>query len=430
MNFESENIEYKSILVDDICKSVIAFANTSGGIIYVGYDDNGNAIGLDNIDSTYTALTNMIRDSIAPDITMFIKYTLHDNKTVSIEVSEGTAKPYYIKSKGLKPSGVYVRQGASSVQAPPEQIRMMIKLSDGDVFETARSLNQNLTFTSAQATFAKLKVDFSEEKFSALGIKNISDKMYTNLALIVSDQCEHTIKIAVFSDDSNTVFKAHKEFGGSVFKQIDEAFEYLMLCNQNRSVFVGVNRVDNWDYPSEAIREALLNAVVHRDYSFSGSIIINVNDKNMEFVSLGGLLPGLSADDIKSGISQPRNRNMAEIFHRLNYIESYGTGIRRIFALYKDCPEQPKIEITSNTFKIILPNTNSSMENSKSAPVVKPQWQAVVDYLTQHGEMTEDKLQELLNVKRTRAYTIAKQMEEAGIISVSGRGERKIYRLK
>ncbi len=201
MNFESENIEYKSILVDDICKSVIAFANTSGGIIYVGYDDNGNAIGLDNIDSTYTALTNMIRDSIAPDITMFIKYTLHDNKTISIEVSEGTAKPYYIKSKGLKPSGVYVRQGASSVQAPPEQIRMMIKLSDGDVFETARSLNQNLTFTSAQATFANLKVDFSEEKFSALGIKNISDKMYTNLALIVSDQCEHTIKIAVFSDD-------------------------------------------------------------------------------------------------------------------------------------------------------------------------------------------------------------------------------------
>lgn len=424
MNFESENIEYKSILVDDICKSVIAFANTSGGIIYVGYDDNGNAIGLDNIDSTYTALTNMIRDSIAPDITMFVKYTLHDNKTISIEVSEGTAKPYYIKSKGLKPSG------ASSVQAPPEQIRMMIKLSDGDVFETARSLNQDLTFTSAQATFTNLKVDFSEEKFSALGIKNISDKMYTNLALIVSDQCEHTIKIAVFSDDSNTVFKAHKEFGCSVFKQIDEAFEYLMLCNQNRSVLVGLNRIDNWDYPSEAIREALLNAVVHRDYSFSGSIIINVNDKNMEFVSLGGLLPGLSADDIKSGISQPRNRNMAEIFHRLNYIESYGTGIRRIFALYKDCFEQPKIEITSNTFKIVLPNTNSSTENTKTAPAVKKQWQAVIDYLTEYDEMNEDKLQELLDVKRTRAYTIAKQMEVAGIISVSGRGERKIFKLK
>ncbi|MCM1309155.1 MAG: ATP-binding protein [Butyrivibrio sp.] len=206
MNYESESIEYKSIVVDEICKSVIAFANTDGGTVYVGYDDKGNALGLDNVDAAYTALTNMIRDSIAPDITMFIKYTLHENNTVSVEVSEGTAKPYYIKSKGLKPSGVYIRQGTSSVQASPEQIRMMIKLSDGDIFETARSLNQDLTFNSAQAAFAKLKIDFSEEKFSALGIKNISDKMYTNLALVISDQCEHTVKIAVYSDEANTVF--------------------------------------------------------------------------------------------------------------------------------------------------------------------------------------------------------------------------------
>ena len=150
----------------------------------------------------------------------------------------------------------------------------------------------------------------------------------------------------------------------------------------------------------------------------------------MEFVSLGGLLPGLSADDIKSGISQPRNRNMADIFHRLNYIESYGTGIRRIFALYKDCPEQPVIEITSNTFKIILPNTNNCTGDVISAPAVNKQWQAVIDYLTEYGEMNEDKLQELLDVKKTRAYTIAKQMKEAGIISVSGRGEGKIFKLK
>ncbi|MCM1309156.1 MAG: hypothetical protein NC223_11205 [Butyrivibrio sp.] len=202
-----------------------------------------------------------------------------------------------------------------------------------------------------------------------------------------------------------------------------------MLCNQNKSVFEGVNRIDKWDYPSEAIREALLNAVVHRDYSFSGSIIINVNDKSMEFVSLGGLLSGLSADDIKSGISQPRNRNMAEIFHRLNYIESYGTGIRRIFALYKDCFEQPQIEITPNTFKIILPNMNCADKKNEAA-VLKPQWKTVADYLKKYDEITEDKLQELLGVKKTRAYTVAKQMEEAGIISVSGRGDRKIYRLK
>ncbi len=431
MKFESENTEYKCTITEGIYKSVIAFANTSGGVIYVGYDDNGEAIGLDDVDNVYTQITNAIRDGISPDVTMFTKYTLQKNNTILIEVSEGTAKPYYLKSKGIKPSGVYVRQGASSVQASGEQIRMMIKLSDGDVFEERRSIEQELTFEQARAVFVKQSVEFSEDKFPTLGIRNISDKMYTNLALIISDQCEHTIKVAVFADAANTVFKAHKEFDGSVLKQVDDAFEYLMLCNRNCSEFAGVARVDHWDYHPEAIREALLNAIVHREYALSGSIIINVNDACMEFVSLGGLVPGLSADDIKSGISQPRNRRMAEIFHRLNYIESYGTGIRRIFALYESCAQKPEIEITTGTFKMILPNMNQAItDNSNSAHAIKKQWQIVTDYLTEHGEMTASELQELLNIKRTRAYTLAKEMEKAGLIAASGRGEDKKYHLQ
>lgn len=431
MKFENENTEYKSAVTDSIFKTVIAFANTNGGIIYVGYDDYGDVVGIDDVDNVYTQITNTIRDSISPDVTMFTKYTLQNNNTILIEVSEGTAKPYYLKSKGIKPSGVYVRQGASSVQASGEQIRLMIKLSDGDVFEELRSLEQNLTFEQASEVFARQKVDFSADKFPALGIQNISDKMYTNLALVVSDQCEHTIKIAVFTDEAKTVFKAHREFGGSILKQVDEAFEYLILCNQNRSVFAGVARVDHWDYPPEAIREALLNAVVHREYALSGSIIININDTCMEFVSLGGLVPGLSADDIKSGISQPRNRHIAEIFHRLNYIESYGTGIRRIFALYETCAKKPEIEITTGTFKMILPNMNQEKADaSNGAHAIKKQWQTVIDYLTEHGEMAADELQTLLSIKRTRAYTLAKEMEDAGLIFASGRGENKKFHLK
>ena len=427
---ESENTEYKRAVTDDIYKSVIAFANTSGGTIYIGVDDNGEVTGIEDIDDVYTRITNSIRDIIAPDITMFTKYTLHDNSTISIEVAEGTSKPYYIKSKGIKPSGVFVRQGASSAPASPEQIRQMIKLSDGDNFEATRSLNQDLSFDTVRSVFSKHEVEFSEDKYSALGIVDLNDRQYTNLALIASDQCEHTVKIAVFADSANTVFKAHKEFGGSVFRQIEDAFDYLMLCNQNKSAFKGVSRIDSWDYPEEAIREALINAIVHRDYSFSGSIIINVNDRGMEFVSLGGLLPGLSADDIKSGISQPRNRNLANMFQRLNYIESYGTGIRRIFALYANCPDKPEIEITANTFKIILPNMNSTNPVVKATEEIKPQWQTVIDHLKAHGELTVEGLQKLLGLKKTRAYTLSKQMEEAGVIEIIGRGEDKKYRLK
>lgn len=376
MQFETENVEFKSQMLEDLYKEIVAFANTDGGTVYIGIDNQGN-------------------------------------KVIRIEVGEG----------------------ASSAPASQEQIRQMIKTSDGDVFESMRSMEQELSFTEASAAFARYHVDFAEDKYITLGLRRLQDDLYTNLAWIVSDQCRHTIKVAVFGDDTNTIFKDHKEFSGSIFRQLDEAFSYLMLCNRTAAEFKGLERIDKPDYPEEALREALLNALVHRDYSFSGSIIINVNDSNMEFISIGGLLPGLSAEDIRNGISQPRNRNLAEIFHRLKLIESYGTGIRKIYHLYHNCAVQPRIEITPNTFKLILPNMNTAFSKEHTEPIsavdtVTPQMKTVLDYLTEYGEMTDEDFQELLGIKRTRAYILAKQMCEAGLIDSTGRGSTKRYRLK
>ena len=395
MQYESERIEYKSQMLEDLYKEVIAFANTDGGVIYIGIDNEGNLTGIDDVDETYTRLTNGIRDAIAPDVTMFVRYVLQDNKVIRIEVGEGSYKPYYLKAKGIKPTGVYVRQGASSVQASPDQIRRMMKESDGDNYEDSRSLDQDLTFSAAETAFQRYGVEFSIEKYRVLGITQ--NDIFTNLALLLSDQCHHTTKIAVFKDEFCTEFRDSKEFGGSVFKQFEDSVTYLALCNRTASTIKGVVRTDKKDYPEEAIREALLNALVHRDYSFSGSIIINVNDSKMEFISLGGLLPGLSTEDIRIGVSQPRNKKLAEVFHRLRLIESYGTGIRRIFKLYENCPIQPVIEVTANAFKIVLPNMNACgavaervPEAAEKAPVViTPQMKTVLDYLAEYGEMTD-----------------------------------------
>jgi len=428
MNFETENIEFKSQFTEEIYKEVIAFANTDGGIVYVGIDNDGNAIGLTDADKEYSRITNGIRDAIMPDVTMFVRFTIQENKVVRITVSEGSNKPYYLKGKGLKPSGVYVRQGASSVPASFEQIRQMIKESDGDTFEEMRALEQDLTFNAAEIAFKRYGVDFATEKYRALGMTQKNDDIFTNLALLLSDQCAHTTKIAVFSDDARTVFRDSKEFGGSIFKQFEETINYLALCNKTSSIIKGVVRTDKQDYPEETIREALLNAIVHRDYSFSGSIIINVTDSMMEFISLGGLLPGLSADDIRSGISQPRNKNLAEVFHRLRLIESYGTGIRRIFNLYDTCSEQPRIEVTSNTFKIVLPNMNVyPAVKADNISAATPQMQKVLDYIKTSGHITEKEISDLLGLKKTRTFTLAKQMRELGLIKVIGRGEGKQY---
>lgn len=426
MDIETENIEFKSGFTEEIYKEVIAFANTDGGVLYIGIDNDGNAVGLRNVDDEYTRITNGIRDAILPDVTMFVKYTIQENKVVRITINEGTNKPYYLRSKGLKPNGVYVRQGTSSVQASSEQIRQMIKDSDGDDFESMRSLEQELTFASAATAFESYSVDFSEEKYLTFGMIHKNDGLFTNLAFLMSDQCQHSIKVAVFGDDENTTFKDTREFKGSIFKQIEEAFRYIMLNNRTSSVFKGLERIDKSDYPEAALREALLNSVVHRDYSYSGSIIININDKQMEFVSIGGLLPGLTADDIRSGISQPRNKNLAEVFHRLKLIEAYGTGIRRMYKLYENCPAQPRIEVTHNTFKMILPNMNVA-EPLASKTHLTTQKKKILDYILKNKQITENEIMELLGVKKTRAYTVAKQMCDENLIVVVGRGTDKKY---
>ena len=429
MIYETEKLEFKSIATNEIYKEVIAFANTEGGILLIGINDDGEPSELLDVDDVYTRVTNGIRDTIAPDVTVFTKYKLEKNNAIRIEVLEGGNKPYYLKAKGLKPAGVYVRQGTSSVQASPEQIRQLIKETDGDVFESFRSLNQDLNFEQCKSIFKRHSIDFDEEKFNVLGIKKHSSGLYTNLGSLLSDECQHTIKVAVFDDVENTIFKDRQEFSGSILRQIDDAFKYIQLSNNTRSVIDDIVRKDYPDYPKEALREALINAVMHRDYNFSGSILVNINSQFIEFISIGGLMPGINKEDIILGVSQLRNQKLTEIFLRLNIIEAYGTGLKRIFNLYKDQPELPRIDVGPNSFRIRIPNMNKMSTDLKPPNTnlkLTNQENIILEYLTHHGEITEEIIKDLLNVKRSRMSAIVKMMSQKGLLKVVGRGENKI----
>ena len=139
---------------------------------------------------------------------------------------------------------------------------------------------------------------------------------------------------------------------------MNDAYEFIDMYNANRSEISGLYREDKRDYPIDAIREALLNTLVHRDYSYRGSTLISIFDDHIEFVSIGGLVKGISFEDIMLGISLARNENLANIFYRLSLIEAYGTGIPKILLAYKKERVKPKIETTDNAFKITLPNLN------------------------------------------------------------------------
>lgn len=425
---ETETIEFKRDYSDDIRKTVIAFANTNGGDIYVGISDDGTTYGLKDIDGDMTKLTNLLRDSVKPDITMFVSYEVEmvDEKNIlKITVQKGTSIPYYIAGKGIRPEGVYVRQGASSVPATESAIIRMIKETDGEKYEDLRSLNQELTFAEAEKEFAKSGVSFGEAQRKSLKIMT-ANGVYTNLGLLLSDQCPHTVKVAVFEGLEKSAFKDRHEFGGSLLKQLNDIYEYIDIYNRTKAEISGLRRIDSRDYPTEAIREALLNSLVHRDYAYSASTLISIFDNRIEFVSIGGLVNGVSFDDIMLGVSITRNISLANIFYRLKLIEAYGTGIANIFRSYSNNTEKPQIEVSDNAFKITLPNINTSVKKD----TLPNNQKAVLDLFENQPAITRKDVESALGISQTFANRILREMIEQNLIEPSGQGKSTKYILK
>ncbi|MBE5965513.1 MAG: hypothetical protein E7255_00815 [Lachnospiraceae bacterium] len=167
----------------------------------------------------------------------------------------------------------------------------------------------------------------------------------------VSEQCKHSIKFAIFQGTDKLVFKDRKELSGSLFEQLTDAYKTIDFYNGTKATFHDLLRTDERDYPEVAVRKALLNAIIHRDYSFSGSTFINLYSDRLEIISLGGLVSGLSLEAAMLGISQPRNEKLAALFYRMKLIEAYGTGISKIISCYKGLPVQPKFENVEGDFK-------------------------------------------------------------------------------
>lgn len=281
---KTETVELKEVVVDDIKKVILAFANCEGGKVYVGVQDDGTVIGVDDPDGAALQISNMIRDAIKPDLTMFLHYRtieIDNTSVVEVDVQRGTERPYYIAKKELRPEAVYVRQGYSSVPATDTAIRRMIKENGGDHFEEMRSLEQNLTFESTSHEFKNRGIEFGSQQMQTLKIVN-NDGIYSNLGLLLSEQCVHTIKVAVFQGKDQSVFKDRREFSGSLLKQLNDTYEYIDLHNQTRVTFQKLLRIDVSDYPEIAVREAILNLLVHRDYAFSASALISIYDDRME----------------------------------------------------------------------------------------------------------------------------------------------------
>jgi ATP-dependent DNA helicase RecG len=255
-----------------------------------------------------------------------------------------------------------------------------------------------------------------------------ADGIYTNLGLLLSDQSVHTVKLAVFNGMEKETFKDRREFSGSLLKQLEDIFTYLDTFNHTHAEIKGLLRQDKRDYPEEALREALLNALVHRDYAFSSSTLISIFYDRIEFVSIGGLPMGITFDDIELGVSVPRNDNLADVFYRPPLIEAYGTGIPKIMRGNAGCRRKPGIQAASNAFKITLPNRNVSYPDPEDSKIFfSVNEKKIITLLEERDEIDRQDVEAALSVSQAMAVRYLRSLIDKDVIRVTGGGNKTRY---
>jgi ATP-dependent DNA helicase RecG len=424
---ENQCVEFKREYNDKVNKTMLGFLNTNGGTLYLGFGDDGSIYGLDgDIDEWYKKTANSFRDSVTPDPTAYFRAEpkKRDGKWyLEIVVERGTAIPYCFSKYGLVPEGVWIRIGSNTLMATREHIRQMIKDNGMGQFISDLSIKQNLTFDYTDTIFAEKDVAFDKQHKQILGLIR-PDGRFSNLALILSDQCPYTTKAAIFEGTNKGKFKDRKEFSGSLFKQIDDVLAYLHVFNRVSGTFEGAYRIDHPDYPDVTLREAYVNALIHRDYYLEGSVLVSMFDDRLEFMSLGGIMPGVTYDLMLMGVSVTRNEKLAQVFYRLKIIEAFGTGIPRIFAAYEKSVVKPEIPVVDGGFLIRLPNQNYGLQKARATKSEREQ--RLLDFFNTM-EFTKEDAAKILGMSVNGTYKFLVRMSEKGLLNAKKDGKRWVY---
>lgn len=430
----------KRAYTEEIKKELVAFANTDGGELIIGLADDGSVIGVENPDQVSAQVTNMLRDAISPDITLIshVEIKFRDDKAlIHVIVNRGGKRPYYITKKGMTSTGVYVRHGNTSAPASADAIREMIRDTDGYSYESNLSFEQNLTFEFCRKIFADKGILFGKNQLKTMKLIN-QDGNYTNLAMLLSDQCFHSIQFACFQGTEIGTFIERQRFTGSVLKQLEDAFHALNRYNRTRSEIHGLRRIDSRDYPEEALREALINAIVHRDYDRDVSTNIRVFDDRIEIASFGGLPLNTTIETFLLGLSMARNKNLADVFYRLELIEAFGSGIPKMIEIYREEVQNIIFKTSPSGFMIVLPNLNFFKESKHiHSEQVEPtkevsgsvghRAKVAVDLIKERGPVSRMELEIAWGISRSTATMWLEQLVNAGVVFRIGNGRSTKY---
>jgi predicted HTH transcriptional regulator len=355
---EGRRLEFKESLPTsaDIAKTIIAFANDAGGDLFIGIKDSPREIvGLpeDDLILLEEQISSIIFERCYPVIIPNISfYTVDDKHIIRIQIFRGNSMPFYLKEKG-KLKGTYVRVGSSN------------RLADEQIINELERQKRNISFDSelvydrtigeidlnAFAIFFKEKTEEELDEAALIKLelfKEFQDKRVpTNACILFSDdklrrELFHYAKIecARFKGTSTDVFIDQKTIDTNIALQPEQAYEFVLRHINKGAEVKGVYTESRWEYPVKAIREAIRNAVVHRDYSLTGKDIkVAIYDDMVEITSPGKLLPSIDFNDLEARQSDIRNKVIAPVFKKLGIIDQWGNGLKLIANELKEYPD-------------------------------------------------------------------------------------------
>ena len=341
-NLETNRIENKEQLNEDFEQEVIAFLNyKEGGIIYVGINKNGQVVGVENTDLTQLQIKDRIKNNIQPSTLGLFDVTVEtiDNKEViKVIISSGTEKPYYLRKKGRTPEGCYIRIGSSKERMTERMIEEMFARRIKNSLKEIESPRQDLTFRQLKIHYEGNGMILNDNFARNLNLLT-DDGKYNYNAYLLADENDISIKLVKYLGTSKMELIENQEYGYCCL--ITATQRILDRLTAENTVYAkieynGRKEVEMID--SKALKEAVINAMVHSDYTLSTTPIIELYSDRIEITSGGGLPQGLSQEEFLEGVTAPRNKELIRVFKDVDLIENIGSGVLRILDAYdKSC---------------------------------------------------------------------------------------------
>ena len=415
---ETRILEFKETITNTFLKTVSAFSNYDGGEILFGVDDDGNIKGLSDVKQACLDIENKINDSISPQP----NYTLeiqNNDQTIKLSVKSGLQKPYLYKSKAYK------RNDTSTIEVDTLEFSRLVLEGKNIRFEELPCKDQELSFEILQSNL-KEKIQIETFNKDTLKTLNLYDDVngFNNAAGLLADKNHFPgIDIVKFGENISIIQKRITFENTSVLDIYEKALSVFRDYYQYE-VIQGADRKMVEKIPEAAFREAIANALIHRVWDVDLQIRVSMFDDRIEVVSPGGLPSGITEDEYLSGkLSVLRNRNLANVFYRLGFVEIFGTGITRIKQVYSEASVKPSFEVSENAIQIVLPVYEESTNLTEDEKVV-------YKLLSENMLKSMSEIAPYISFGKSKTTKLLKDMEQKGVIAIEGKGKGTKYRIK